>query len=50
VLGGGVSNQEGFYTLGVESMRKYLLDSDYDVPIIKAELGDSAGVIGAAML
>ena len=50
VLGGGVSNLDLLYGEGVERVRKYLLNDELLTPIVRHELGDSAGVIGAALL
>jgi fructokinase len=50
VLGGGVSNLDCLYTEGVERVRRYVLNDELLTPISKHELGDSAGVIGAALL
>jgi len=50
VLGGGLSNIEALYREGAAEVRK-LVFSDYcDTPIVKNLLGDSAGVIGAALI
>jgi fructokinase len=48
VLGGGVSNIDELYTLGVEQVRRYAFHEHVETPILKHQLGDSAGVIGAA--
>lgn len=50
VLGGGVSNLDILYTLGVESVKKHVFNPTFHTPIIKPKLGDSAGVFGAALL
>jgi predicted NBD/HSP70 family sugar kinase len=50
VLGGGVGNIERLYTDGVEEAKKYLFNSRIDTVFLKPELGDSAGVFGAALL
>ncbi|RED95640.1 ROK family protein [Marinoscillum furvescens] len=50
VLGGGVSNLDILYTLGVESVKKHVFNPSFHTPIIKPKLGDSAGVFGAALL
>ncbi|HRI59962.1 MAG TPA: ROK family protein [Saprospiraceae bacterium] len=50
VLGGGVGNIERLYTDGVAEARKYLFNSRIDTVFLKPELGDSAGVFGAALL
>lgn len=50
VLGGGVSNIDEIYTLGIDRVKKYVFKENPTVNIIKNKLGDSAGVIGAALL
>jgi len=50
VIGGGVGNIDLLYTLGVESVRKYVFNPQCNTPILKPKLGDSAGVYGAAFL
>lgn len=50
VLGGGVGNIERLYTDGVAEARKYLFNTRIDTVFLKPELGDSAGVYGAALL
>lgn len=50
VLGGGVGNIERLYTDGVAEARKYLFNTRIDTVFLKPELGDSAGVFGAALL
>lgn len=50
VVGGGVGNIPDIYTEGVASLNKFIFNNYCDVPIIKPELGDSAGVFGAAAL
>jgi predicted NBD/HSP70 family sugar kinase len=51
VLGGGVSNIPLWYERVPPYLRKGLFGvPDRDIPILKAALGDSAGVIGAAYL
>lgn len=50
VVGGGVGNIDSIYTLGVESVSKFIFNNSLDVPILKPRLGDSAGVFGAAAL
>ncbi len=50
VLGGGVSNVEEIYTEGVSRVKKYCMNQDLYTPIVKNEYGDSAGVIGAALI
>ena len=51
ILGGGVSNIPIWYERVSPYLRKGLFGvPDRDIPILKASLGDSAGVIGAAFL
>lgn len=50
VLGGGVSNFEPIYTEGVAQVRKFVFSDSLETPIVKHKLGDSAGVIGAALI
>jgi fructokinase len=50
VIGGGVSNFSAIYTEGVAAVRKYVLTDDMETPIVKHQLGDAAGVLGAALV
>jgi predicted NBD/HSP70 family sugar kinase len=50
VLGGGVSNIDQLYTAGRQAVERYTFNGELHTPIIKASLGDSAGVFGAALL
>jgi len=50
VLGGGVSNLARLYTDGVAAVRRYVFNDELRTRIVRNALGDSAGVIGAAML
>jgi len=50
VLGGGVSNLDLLYTEGVASVARYVFNDELTTPILRHTLGDSAGVIGAALL
>jgi len=50
VLGGGVSNIPFLYDEGVKSVYHNVFSNEVDTPILKNELGDSAGVFGAAYL
>ena len=50
VLGGGVSNFSALYTEGVAAVRKYVFTDELQTPIVKHQLGDSAGVLGAALV
>jgi len=50
VIGGGVSNFSALYTEGVAAVRKYVLTDELETPIVKHQLGDAAGVLGAALV
>ena len=50
VLGGGLSNIDFLYTEGKESVHSKVFSDLVDTPILKNQLGDSAGVFGACML
>jgi len=50
VLGGGVSNFNALYTEGVAEVAKFVFSDSLETPIVKNQLGDSAGVIGAALV
>ena len=50
VLGGGVSNFTALYTDGVAEVWKFIFSDSLETPIVKNQLGDSAGVIGAALV
>ena len=50
VLGGGVSNFQAIYIEGVEQVRNRVFSDSLETPIVKHQLGDSAGVIGAALI
>ncbi len=50
VLGGGVSNLDRLYTDGAAALRANVFHDDYHPVLLRPQLGDSAGVFGAAML
>jgi fructokinase len=50
VLGGGLSNIDELYTDGVRETAKCVFSDGFETPIVKNKLGDSAGVIGAALI
>lgn len=50
VLGGGLSNIDELYTDGREQVSKYAFHNNLRTPILKNQLGDSAGVFGAAWI
>jgi fructokinase len=49
ILGGGLSNLEIFLTEGRERVTRYVFNDELATPILRNELGDSAGVLGAAL-
>jgi fructokinase len=50
VLGGGVSKFDALYTEGIAQVAKFVFSDSLETPIVKHQLGDSAGVIGAALI
>ena len=50
VLGGGLSNIDDLYTIGRARVHKYIFSDELETPIVKNKYGDSAGVIGAALI
>ncbi len=50
VLGGGLSNIPELTTLGVEQVARCVFSDELTTPIVRNRLGDSAGVIGAALI
>lgn len=50
VLGGGVSNLPQLYDEGRAAVERWVFDDALETPIVKHALGDSAGVLGAALL
>ena len=50
VLGGGVSNFDALYTNGVAEVARFVFNDSLETPVVKNQLGDSAGVIGAALI
>ncbi|MGH7940070.1 MAG: ROK family protein [Limisphaerales bacterium] len=50
VLGGGISNFNALYSRGVAEVGKLVFSDSLETPIVKHQLGDSAGVIGAALI
>ncbi|MBK6946814.1 MAG: ROK family protein [Haliscomenobacter sp.] len=50
VLGGGVGNMNLLYSAGVEKVKKFVFNLRLDTVFLRPELGDSAGVFGAAYL
>ena len=50
VLGGGVSNLAVFYDEGPKAVARWVFNDGLETRIVKNVLGDSAGVLGAALL
>jgi len=50
VLGGGLSNLDLLYTRGRDAVARRVFNDELRTPIVKNQLGDSAGVLGAALL
>jgi fructokinase len=50
VIGGGLSNIDELYSIGIERVRKYAFHDYLKTPVLKNRLGDSAGVFGAAWI
>lgn len=50
VLGGGVSNLDALYTEGPRAVARWVFNDELTTKIVKHALGDSAGVLGAALL
>ena len=50
VLGGGLSNLAELYGRGRDAVARYVFNDELRTPIVRNELGDSAGVLGAALL
>jgi len=50
VIGGGLSNIDELYRKGLQQVRRYAFHRCVQTPILKNQLGDSAGVYGAAWL
>jgi len=50
VLGGGVSNFPAVYTEGIKAVQKYVFTDELETSIVKNQCGDSAGVLGAALV
>jgi fructokinase len=50
VLGGGVSNLAVLYDEGPAAVARWVFNDELRTPIVKNALGDSAGVLGAALL
>lgn len=50
VLGGGLSNLDLWYEQGRAAVERRVFNDELTTPFLRPELGDSAGVLGAALL
>ena len=51
IVGGGVGNVEALYSPAARNeIEKHLFNRSLDIPVVRPVLGDSAGVLGAALL
>ena len=50
VIGGGVGNIDALYSQGIDEARKHVFTPKLQTRILRPKLGDSAGVLGAALL
>ena len=50
VLGGGLSQIDALYDAGRAAVARCVFNDELRTPIVRNQLGDSAGVIGAALL
>ncbi len=50
VLGGGLSHIDRLYTRGIAEVEKRMFSDELTTPIVRNQLGDSAGVVGAALI
>lgn len=50
VIGGGIGNVDELYVEGVKSAKEFVFNNQLETKFLKPMLGDSAGVLGAAML
>jgi fructokinase len=50
VLGGGVSNLDVLYDDGARKVAELVFNDELTIPILRHALGDSAGVLGAALI
>jgi len=50
VLGGGVSKFDALYTDGIAEVAQFVFSDSLATPIVKHQLGDSSGVLGAALI
>jgi fructokinase len=50
VFGGGLSNLDLWYDQGRDEVGRRLFNDELTTPFLRPELGDSAGVLGVALL
>jgi len=50
VIGGGLASIDELYTVGVERLSRTVFNDSFETPVRRNALGNSAGVIGAAMI
>lgn len=50
IIGGGLASIDELYTVGVERLSKTVFNDSFETPVHRNALGNSAGVIGAALL
>lgn len=50
ILGGGLSNIDELYTIGVSKVKDFVFNDELTTPIVRNKCGDSAGVLGAALI
>src|SRR5262249_44852064 len=50
VLGGGVSKLDLWYTSGPMEITRWIFGDEWSTPLLRHQVGDSAGVLGAALL
>jgi len=50
ILGGGLSNIDELYTIGINKVRDFVFNDELTTPIVRNKCGDSAGVLGAALI
>jgi fructokinase len=50
ILGGGLSNIDELYTIGISKVKDFVFNDELATPIVRNKCGDSAGVLGAALI
>ena len=50
VMGGGLSNEPSLYKECINEVQYFVFNDELSTPIVKNQLGDSAGVLGAAFI